>query len=281
MIVAVAGGKGGCGKTTVAVNLALSLEGEVQILDCDVEEPNVHLLVKAEQRWEKPVTVPVPSIDAEKCILCGKCSEFCQYHALAQISSKVLFFPELCHGCGGCKLVCPAEAIVEVERRIGVIRGCEAEDGRVKLVYGLLEVGEPRAVPIIEAVRAEASKNLNPIIVDVPPGTSCPVISALRGVDYLVLVAEPTPMGLHDFQLMVEVARQLNLRFGVVVNKAGLGGKEVYDICRRENIPILAEIPYSRRIAELYSKGVPFVRAMPEWAERFRRLMDRIVEEAS
>ncbi|KYH36734.1 MAG: P-loop ATPase, MinD superfamily [Candidatus Hecatellales archaeon B24] len=276
MLLAVAGGKGGCGKTTVAVNLALSLEGEVQILDCDVEEPNVHLLLTHQPAWEKPVTVSIPSFNMEKCLLCGKCSDFCQYNAVAQLPNRLLFFQELCHSCGGCRLVCPAEAIAEVERPVGVVKGCRAEGG-LSLVYGVLNVGEPRPIPVVEAVRAEANPTGN-VIIDVPPGASCPVVASIREVDHLLLVTEPTPMGLHDLSLMVDVARRLSLRFSVVVNRAGLGGDGVYDFCRREGIPVLMEIPYSRRIAELYSQGIPFVKAMPEWKEKFREVFQSLQE---
>ncbi len=274
---AVAGGKGGTGKTTIAVGFALALEGEVKLLDCDVEEPNVHLLLNHEVLWEKPVEVGVPSFNLERCTLCGKCSEFCQYHAIAQLPKRILFFPELCHNCGGCKLVCPAEAISETRRKIGVLRGCKAEEGRIKLVYGVLNVGEPRAVPVIEAVRAEASPD-ETVIVDAPPGTSCPTIAAIKGVDHVVLVTEPTPMGLHDLELMVDVVEQMKLPFTVVVNRANLGDKAVYDFCRRRGIHVLLEIPYSREIAELYSRGIHFVKAFPRWAEKFRKAFENLGE---
>ncbi|HID18296.1 TPA: (4Fe-4S)-binding protein [Candidatus Bathyarchaeota archaeon] len=276
MLVAVAGGKGGCGKTTVAVNLSLSLEGQIKFLDCDVEEPNVHLLLKHQTVWEKFVTISIPSFNMEKCLLCGKCSDFCQYNAIAQLPNRLLFFQELCHSCGGCKLVCPVEAIKEVEKTVGVVRGCRAENN-LSLVYGVLNVGEPRPIPVIEAVRAEANSN-GITIIDVPPGASCPVVASIRGVDHLLLVTEPTPMGLHDLALMVDIARMLNLRFTVIVNKAGLGEDGVYDFCRRKGIPILMEIPYTKEIAELYSQGIPFVKAMPDWKEKFREAFQSLQE---
>jgi len=272
--IAVAGGKGGSGKTTVAVNLALSLEKPVQILDCDVEEPNVHLFLPLKDFWEEPVKVPVPIFNQEKCTLCGKCSSFCQYHAIAQLPSRLIFFQELCHGCGGCRLVCPVEAISEAERTIGVVRGGKVKDG-LSLVYGLLNVGEPRASPLVEAVKKRAEE-ASTVIIDAPPGTSCPVIAAISGVDHLILVGEPTPMGLHDLALMVEVAEKLGLSFSVVVNKAGLADGGLEKFCRERKIPILLEIPYSRRIAELYSRGVPLVEGIPEWRERFREAFEKL-----
>lgn len=272
MIISVASGKGGTGKTTVAVNLALSLSN-VQVLDCDVEEPNAHIFLDPVIRETKPVYTPVPRVDYERCDYCGKCAEACEYNALVVVPhQKVLVFPELCHGCGLCSLVCPQAAIGEEPRAIGVIKKGRSGDGNVELVYGLLNIGEVRATPLIDRVKAE----LNPaktVIIDVPPGTACPVIAAVQGSDYCILVTEPTPFGLFDLKLAVKVLRVLKLPLGVVINKADIGDRKVYEYCDNEGIPILLEIPHDKRIARCYSEGVPFIKEMPEWQERFAAMM--------
>ena len=280
LIIAVAGGKGGCGKTTVAVNMALSLASKksVQIADCDVEEPNVHLLIKHKLLWEKPVSLFSPQFNMDKCTLCGNCVKFCQYHAIVKVPNKILFFQELCHGCEGCAFVCPHEAVERGEKIIGVVRGGVSENGILKLVYGLLSIGEPRAPPLIEAVRKSCDSNVDVTIIDAPPGTSCPVIASIKGVDHVVLVTEPTPMGLHDLKLIVNVVRKMGLSFSVVVNKAGLGDDKVYSFCKNENIPIVLEVPYERRISELYSRGIPLVEVMSTWREKFVECFELISE---
>jgi len=272
MIVSVASGKGGTGKTSVAVNMALSV-GNVQLLDCDVEEPNAHLLLHPNMHRTEPVYVLVPLINEELCLHCGECAKFCQYNALFDSPEKILFFPELCHSCGGCTLACPRQAITEKERRIGALKFGSAGD--VELVYGELDVGEPMAVPIIKAVKKQIEDNKN-VIIDAPVGTSCPVIETVRESDFCVLVTEPTPFGLHDLKITVQVLRKMKVPFAVVVNRAGIGDKKVYTYCKEEKIPILMEIPYQRKIAELYSKGVPFSLEMPEWKEKFQTLFNKI-----
>ncbi|MDH5450858.1 MAG: ATP-binding protein [Candidatus Bathyarchaeota archaeon] len=270
MILSIASGKGGTGKTTVAVNMALSLK-DVQLLDCDVEEPNVHLLLHPNINEEKSVYVSTPQVDEELCDHCGKCGEFCQYNAILVSSEKVLVFLELCHSCGGCVIVCPGKAISEEQHRIGTLK-C-GSTGDLEVVYGELDVGEPMAVPVIREVkrRIESDKT---VILDSPPGTSCPVIETVKGSDFCVLVTEPTPFGLHDLRITVQVLEDMEIPFGVVVNRAGLGDKKVYEYCEEKNIPILLEIPYRRKIAELYSKGIPFSSEMPEWKEKFQTLFD-------
>ena len=275
MKIAVASGKGGTGKTSVAVNLALSL-GETQVLDCDVEEPNAHILLKPEVESVSPVEVVVPRVLEDRCDYCGECARFCQYHALFVAGQTVLVFTELCHSCGGCSIVCPKAAIVEEPREIGrVFRGSA---GGVELVYGELDVGEPMAVPVIAAVKRRMREE-GMVILDAPPGTACPVVETVHGSDFCLLVTEPTPFGLHDLKVTVEVVRQLGVPLGVVVNFSGIGDHGVYEFCEEDEIPIMMEIPFDRRIAELYSRGVPFVEAMPEWRRRFRRLADRMREE--
>jgi len=277
MIIPIASGKGGTGKTTVAVNMALSVK-DAQLLDCDVEEPNVHILLKPEIYEEKPVFVLNPTINQDKCTHCGKCAEYCQYHALFVTPTNVLFFPEICHSCGLCTLACPESAITEEKREVGVIK--KGQSGNIDLVYGELNVGEPMAVPIIREVKKEIDREKT-VIIDVSPGVSCPVVASLYGSDFALLVTEPTPFGLHDLKIAVEVLRMLKITLGVVVNQAGIGDRKVYEYCKKEGIPVMLEIPFSRRIAELYSRGVPFTLEMTEWRERFRQLFKDIEEQAN
>jgi MinD superfamily P-loop ATPase len=272
MIVTVASGKGGTGKTSVAVNMALSIDN-VQLLDCDVEEPNAYLFLKPKIRQTQAVTVLNPVVNDKLCNRCGKCADFCQYNALFVSSNEVMVFPDLCHSCGGCALVCPAEAISEAPNRIGTIT-YGATDA-VELVYGELEVQKPMAVPIIREVKRCMKKGKN-VILDSPPGTSCPVIQTVTGSDFCILVTEPTPFGLHDLKIIVQVLEDMGIPFGVVVNRAGVGDKKVYEFCKGKNIPVLLEIPYDRRIAELYSQGIPFSVEMPEWKEKFQTLFETV-----
>ena len=272
MIVAVASGKGGTGKTSVAVNMALSI-GDVQFLDCDVEEPNAHLLLHPKISQTKPVYRPVPIVSEKLCDHCGKCADVCQYNAIFVSPDKVLTFPELCHSCGGCVIVCPKMAISEEQRRIGTLKFGSA--GSLELVYGELGVGEPMAVPVIREVKRQI-KGGKTVILDSPPGTSCPVIETVRGSVFCILVTEPTPFGLHDLKITVEVLEDMGIPFGVVVNRADIGDKKVYEYCEERGISILLKIPYRRRIAELYSKGIPFSSEMPEWKEKFQMLFNEV-----
>ncbi len=272
MIVSVASGKGGTGKTTVAVNLAISLR-DVQLLDCDVEEPNVHLFLKPKISEEKPVYTSIPRVKEEICDRCGKCAEFCEYNALFVSPQKFLTFPELCHSCGGCTIVCPKHAILEEKRQIGTVKMGVA--GSVDLVYGELLVSEPMPGPVIKAVKAQIKDSMK-VIIDSPPGTSCSVIESVYKSDYCVLVSEPTPFGLHDLKIMVEVLDRIKIPFGVVINRAGIGDKKTHEFCRDQEIPILLEIPFQRKIAELYSQGIPFTLETPEWKEEFQMLWKEI-----
>jgi len=274
LIVSVASGKGGTGKTTVAVNLAVSIKN-VQIIDCDVEEPNDHILLKPEIIEEKPVYSLKPKILEDLCDHCGLCAKLCQYNAIFVTPNKVLTFPELCHSCGLCSLACPKGAIREERIQIGVVRRGLA--GNIEVAYGELTVGEPMAEPIIREVKRWIKPDRT-VIVDSPPGASCSAVASVYGSDFGILVTEPTPFGLHDLKIAVEVLRGLNIPLGVVVNKAGIGDRNVYKFCEEEGIPIMLEIPFSRRIAELYSKGIPFALKMEGWKEKFRDLI-RDVEE--
>jgi len=274
--IAVASGKGGTGKTSVAVNLALSL-GRVQVLDCDVEEPNVHILLKPDLDETLPVELQVPRILEERCDYCGDCARFCQFNALFVAGETAMVFPELCHSCGGCSIVCPRDAIVEEPRRIGrIVKGTA---GEIDLVYGEINVGEALAVPIIAAVKEQIDESAM-VIIDSAPGSACPLVETVHGVDFCLLVTEPTPFGLHDLKVAVDVVKILGVPMGVVVNFAGIGDRGVYDFCEEKGIPIMMEIPFDRRIAELYSMGVPFVEEMHEWKQRFRDLVEMIEEMA-
>ncbi|PIU45069.1 MAG: (4Fe-4S)-binding protein [Ignavibacteriales bacterium CG07_land_8_20_14_0_80_59_12] len=291
MIIAVASGKGGTGKTTVAVNLARMLGSHVQLLDCDVEEPNDHLFLKGSMREEEIVTTPIPQVDESLCDACGECSRFCQYHAIVSLKTKPLVFPEMCHGCGGCAKVCPKKAIREVPHRIGMVETAQANN--ITLVQGHLDVGAAMAPPLIRAVKARlqpacrdasfpgAGRNGVPAILDAPAGTSCPVITTIKGADAVVLVTEPTPFGLHDLKLAVNMVRELWIPFGVVVNRVGIGDDRVHAFCRQEGIPILLEIPDDRRIAEAYSRGELIVDALPEYRAYFERLGEALLERTS
>ena len=272
MIISVASGKGGTGKTTVATNLALSLD-KIQFLDCDVEEPNAHLFLKPKILKSHPVTIPVPKINESKCNYCGRCSEVCAYNAIAVIKNKVLIFPELCHGCGGCNILCPQNAISEEGKKVGVVEIGDA--GNIQFIHGKLNIGEAMSPPLIRAVK----EYINPtrtVIIDVPPGTSCPVIEAVKKSNFCILVTEPTPFGLNDLILAVEVLRKLSISFGVVINRSGIGFKDVDVYCQKENIPILMHIPFERGIALAYSKGIPFTEELPEYKGKFRELFEKI-----
>jgi MinD superfamily P-loop ATPase len=275
MIISIASGKGGTGKTTVATNLALSLESGVRLLDCDVEEPNAHLFIRPVIEEVKTITTPVPEVDMRKCNLCGKCNEICQFKAIVVIGETVLPFHELCHSCGGCIKVCPEDAISEVGRELGVIEYGH-RDG-LEFVHGRLRIGEAMSPPLIRRVR-EYARPGRLTIIDAPPGTSCPVIASMKGADFVLLVTEPTPFGLHDLKLAVGAVNILGIPCGLVINRSDIGNDEVRSYARSEDIPVLMEIPFDRRIAEAYSRGQMIVEVMPDWKERFLKLNHQIEE---
>jgi MinD superfamily P-loop ATPase len=276
MILTVASGKGGTGKTTLAVNMALLLAETmpVALLDCDVEEPNAHLFLHPAIDACEPVTLPTPVVDEERCCGCGKCAAVCAFNAILVLGGRALTFPELCHGCGGCALLCPEGAVTEEPRGIGVIEAGWAE--KVRFFHGRVDIGAPLAAPVAAAVRKRAKERQGLIIVDAPPGTSCPVVAAVKDSDYCLLVTEPTPFGLHDLQLAVGMARELQVPCGVVVNRVGLGDQQVAAYCASEGIPILLEIPFDRRYAECYARGGQLVREFPELRDKLRKLWLRI-----
>ena len=274
MKIVIASGKGGTGKTLVAINLALSVNAD-QVLDCDVEEPNDYIFIKPSNTISESVKLLIPEIDESKCSYCRKCAEFCQFNALFVAGETASVFPNLCHSCGGCKLVCPTEAINEKPRSIGEI--FIGDVNGMELVYGKLNIGEALAVPIISAVK-EKAKTQGLVILDSPPGTACPVVESVMGTDFCVMVTEPTPFGLHDLKIAAKVVIVLGIPLGVVVNFAGIGDRGVYEYCETMKLPILMEIPYERKIAELYSRGIPFVEEMPGWRVKFQELLEKIQE---
>jgi MinD superfamily P-loop ATPase len=276
MNIAVASGKGGTGKTTVATNLAYvaSRSGrDVAFLDCDVEEPNAGLFLNPEITDCTAICTPFPRVDEERCTLCGECSGFCRYSAIACLAKKVLVFPELCHACGGCSLICPEKAIAEVPRQIGHLEAGRAS--AIRFVRGILNVGEAKSPPVIRAVKA-ATPEADLIIRDAPPGTSCPVVESVRDCDLVLLVTEPTPFGLNDLKLAVKMACALGLPFGVVINRADIGDRRVENYCESEGIGILAEIPNDRAVAEAYSRGELISKVSPVYAALFTKLLEAL-----
>jgi len=275
MIIAVASGKGGTGKTTVSVNLAGVSGPGIQLIDCDVETPNAHLFLRGRPISEEAAGNLVPRIDESACNGCGDCSDFCQFNAIAATGRTAMVFSELCHGCGGCMLVCGRNAISEVDSRIGSVATMDC--GHIRFVQGRLDIGISSVSPLIHAV-AKRIKPDTDAILDAPPGTSCPAVATLRHADFALLVTEPTPFGLHDLELAVATARELGVPCGVVINRHGTGDGRIQAFCRDERIPVLLELPDDRRIAEAYSQGRLLIDALPEYRGLFAQLRDAILE---
>jgi MinD superfamily P-loop ATPase len=273
MIISVASGKGGTGKTTISTSLVAVLGSKAQLLDCDVEEPNCHILAQPILETSETVTLPVPVVDRDKCSLCGRCGEVCRFSAIVVIGDQVLTFPEMCHGCGGCVLLCPEKAITEGPRELGVIETGWA--GPVEFVHGRLRVGEAMSPPLIRAVKEKINRSKIAVL-DAPPGTSCPVINTVKGSDFILLVTEPTPFGLHDLRIAVDAVSGMGIPLGVLLNRSDLGDDEVPKFCVAKGIPLLAEIPHDRDIAEGYARGELLVTSAPRYIQVFLQLFMEI-----
>jgi MinD superfamily P-loop ATPase len=272
MIISVLSGKGGTGKTTIAVNLALAA-GKGVYIDCDVEEPNGFIFLKPQISEKTPVEIEIPSFDRGKCAACGECAQKCRFHAIALVKGKLLFFPELCHSCGLCQLVCGQRAIGKRKKTIGMIE--KGFSGNIAFAQGILNVGERSGVPVIKRLREETGAE-ELIVRDCPPGSSCSVMEAVEGSDYAIIVTEPTPFGLHDMKIAVELLRYLQIPFGVIINKWGEGDGMIEDVCEKEGIPIISKVPFSREIARSYSKGDTLEKSA--YMEYFVQAMQRIKE---
>lgn len=275
MKIAILSGKGGTGKTTLATNLFVT-ENRGILIDTDVEEPNSHLFLKPLMLERIAIKKEYPKVNAETCTLCGACGDFCRYNAILPTKKNVLVYPELCHDCGGCALVCPTDSISYIKRTIGNIYAGKMPSG-LPVAYGDLLVGEVSGVPIIEHLR-DMTKDEDLVFIDSPPGTACSTVAAVEGVDYAIIVAEPTPFGVSDMKLVVEMLREMKIEMGVVINKAGLGDREIYGYCQDEKLDILSEIPFSKDFAKAYADGGLLAERFPEFRQKMQEILDRVVK---
>jgi MinD superfamily P-loop ATPase len=284
MIIAIASGKGGTGKTTIATAFAQALSkanNSVSLLDCDVEAPNSHIFIQPELDQFEDVNLLIPSVDPEACTGCGKCAEVCQFHAIVVIGGQTLVFPEMCHGCGSCTLICPEKAITEIPNRLGILEGGLSQEG-IRFGHGILNIGEPMAVPVISKLKKwQDLMDAEVVLIDSPPGASCPVVESLRGADYIILVTEPTPFGLHDLQQAYKVTQELGIPAGVIINRAGIGDTGVEQYCEEVGLKILIQIPLEREIGQGIAQGKSLLEIKPEYENRFLQLHLQIIEALS
>jgi len=272
--IAVASGKGGTGKSTISVNLALMLSQEyndVALIDCDVEEPNCHIFLKPTFESSKKSVAPVPIVYSNLCTGCGKCIEICQFNVLALVNNNVLVFAELCHSCGGCYLVCPTEAIKTTERELGVIE--QGKSGKLNFIHGKSRIGEPMSPPLIRETKKAGSRFAIQIL-DCPPGTSCPMVNSVEDADFVLMVTEPTPFGLYDLKLAIDVVKKLGRQFGIIINRSSNNDYIIEEYAQAENIKVIAKIADDRRIAEYYSRGEVFTNYLPEYKNNFKQIIE-------
>lgn len=273
MKLVVASGKGGTGKTTVAANLAfvLARSREVVAVDCDVETPNLHLFFPS-PAYEVPVRVPVPDFDPARCTRCGECGHFCRFGAISILKTEIFFLPDLCHSCGGCQYICPENAIRDTYRTVGSVR-CARPSPSLTLIGGTLGEGEVQAPAVVRYAKRLA-EGAPLVIYDAPPGIGCTVIETLKGADACLLVAESTPFGAHDLMLAAEVARQLDLPTGVVINRSDGDDREIRRVCRELNLHVLITVPFYRDIAAIQNRGGLISRERDGWSSRFSTLFE-------
>lgn len=281
MKIAIASGKGGTGKTTIATAFAQALsraEYSVSLLDCDVEGPNAHIFIQPEFDQFEDVNMLIPSVDDETCTGCGQCAEVCQFHAIVVIGGQTLVFPEMCHGCGSCTLICPEEAITEIPKRLGILEGGLSQEG-IRFSHGILDIGEPMAVPVISKLKKwQDLMDAEVVLIDSPPGASCPVVESLRGADYIILVTEPTPFGLHDLRQAYKVTQELGIPAGVIINRDGIGDTGVEQYCEEVGLQIFVQIPLERKIGQGIAQGKSLLEIKPEYENRFLQLYLQIIE---
>lgn len=284
MKIAIASGKGGTGKTTIATAFAQALsraEYSVSLLDCDVEGPNSHIFIQPEFDQFEDVNMLIPSVDDETCTGCGQCAEVCQFHAIVVIGGQTLVFPEMCHGCGSCTLICPEEAITEIPKRLGILEGGLSQEG-IRFGHGILDIGEPMAVPVISKLKKwQDLMDAEVVLIDSPPGASCPVVESLRGTDYIILVTEPTPFGLHDLRQAYKVTQELGIPAGVIINRDGIGDTGVEQYCEEVGLQIFMQIPLERKIGQGIAQGKSLLEIKPEYENRFLQLYLQIIEALS
>lgn len=274
MQITVASGKGGTGKTTISTSLALSADTAVQYLDCDVEEPNGHIFLRPDFTHSEMINATIPEVIEEKCTACGKCRDICSYNAIVQFGENVMTFPEMCHSCLGCFRVCEEDALRYALREIGVLESGMAGD--IEFVHGRVRIGEAMGVPLLKAVKEKADPEKLTII-DAPPGTSCPFVESINDVDYVILVTEPTPFGLHDLKIAVEVLQNFNIPGGVIINRSDLGDDNVQRFCDEQGLPILLEVPFQREIAEGYARGKNLIETVPELRKDLNDVLIRLM----
>lgn len=281
MRIAVASGKGGTGKTTIATSLALSLsaERETWYVDCDVEAPNGHLFLRPNFTYSTQAVIKIPQIQVDQCTMCGKCVEVCQFHALANVVKSIMVFPQLCHGCGSCTLNCPEQAISEVDNPIGMLESGYTAEG-IRFQRGVLSISEPMPTPVIRQLkRMDQAPDDALVILDSPPGASCSVVETLRGADYALLVTEPTPFGLHDLKQMIGIVQDMNIPAGIVVNRDGIGSPQVEAYLLELSLPILLRVPFDKKIASGIAAGESLMAVRPEYRQDFLNMYQAICDQ--